>query len=103
MPMKDPLAGYHFFVEAGNVQGAFRECSGLGSESEVIEYKAADKSGQSLTRKIPGRIKWENIVLKRGITDDMAIWKWRKQVEDGKVEESRRNGSIVLYNQTNSE
>lgn len=100
---KDPLASYHFFVEAGDVQGAFRECSGLSSESEVIEDKTADKDGKSITRKIPGRIKYDNLTLKRGITDDLAIWKWRKQVEDGKVDESRRNGSVVLYDQANSE
>ena len=100
---KDPLVAFHFFVEAGDVQGAFRDCSGLGSESDVVEYKYADKDGKSLVRKVPGRTKWENIVLKRGITDDMNIWKWRKQVEDGQVESARRNGSVVLYDQSNKE
>ncbi|MDA8219097.1 MAG: phage tail protein [Dehalococcoidales bacterium] len=103
MPMKDPLVSFHFFVEAGDVQGAFRDCAGLGSESDIVEYKASDKDGNSVTRKVPGRVKWENIVLKRGITDDMAIWKWRKTIEEGKVESNRRNGSIVLYNQENTE
>jgi phage tail-like protein len=100
---RDALASYHFFIEAGDVQGAFRECAGLSTESEVIEDKTADKEGKSITRKIPGRIKYENITLKRGITDDMSIWKWRKQVEDGKVEEARRNGSVVMYDQANTE
>ena len=103
MPARDPLVAFHFFVEAGDVQGAFRDCTGLGSESDIVEYKASDKEGVSITRKVPGRTKWENIVLKRGITDDMAIWNWRKQVEEGKVETVRRNGSVVLYNQENTE
>lgn len=48
---------------------------------------------------IPGRLKWEQISLKRGITSSLDIWKWRKQVEDGDVEGSRRDGSIVMFNQ----
>lgn len=99
----DPLVSYHFFIDAGEVQGAFRECGGLTSESEVIEDTTADKDGKSLTRKLPGRIKYENITLKRGITNDMAIWEWRKEVEEGNIEQARRNGSVVLYDQANSE
>ena len=54
---------------------------------------------QEMVIKVPGRLKWENIVLKRGITSNMDIWKWRKQVEDGDVEGSRRDGSIVMFDQ----
>jgi len=49
--------------------------------------------------KLPGRLKWENITLKRGITSNLDIWDWRKQVEDGDVTGSRRDGSIVMYDQ----
>ena len=48
-------------------------------------------------------MKWNNITLKRGITDDMDMWKWRKLVEEGKVDEARKNGSIVLFNQHGKE
>ena len=33
----------------------------------------------------------------------MKLWEWRKQIEDGKVTDARKNGSIVLYDQGNSE
>ena len=33
--------------------------------------------------KIPGRLKWENIVCKRGITANMDMWKWRQDIVDG--------------------
>jgi phage tail-like protein len=49
--------------------------------------------------KIPGRLKWEDITLKRGITSNMDIWGWRKDVEDGNVESARRDGSIIMYDQ----
>ena len=99
----DPLVSYHFHVEIdGITQAQFRECGGLGSESQVVEYKEAAK-GVTVIRKQPGAIKWQDITLKRGVTDIMELWNWRKQVEQGKVDESRKNGSIVLYNQGNKE
>ena len=33
----------------------------------------------------------------------MDVWNWRKKVEEGKVEEARSNGSIIMYDQTNKE
>lgn len=100
----DPLVGFHYAVEIqGMVSGYFTECSGLGSEHEVIEHKVVDEQGNEVVMKIPGRLKWENVTLKRGITDNMDIWDWRKQVEDGDVESARANGSIVMFDQHLSE
>lgn len=96
----DPLLGFHFAVEVGGViSGYFTECSGLGSEHEVVEHKIVKKGGVPLTRKIPGRLKWGDITLKRGINTNMDIWDWRKQVEDGDVHKARQNGSITMYDQ----
>jgi len=100
----DPLVGFHYAVEIqGMVGGYFTECSGLGSEHEVIEHKVVDDQANEVVMKIPGRLKWENITLKRGITDNMDIWDWRKQVEDGDVEAARSNGSIVMFDQNLTE
>ncbi len=97
---KDPLVQFHYAIEIqGVINGYFTECSGLGSEHEVVEHKVVDSKGKEIVQKIPGRLKWENIVLKRGITDNLDIWDWRKKVEDGKVEEARKNGSIVMMDQ----
>jgi phage tail-like protein len=97
---EDPLVGFHFAVDIQDVvTGYFTECSGLGSENEVIEHKVVTEKGTEVVLKLPGRLKWENITLKRGITSSMDIWDWRKQVEEGKVEDARRDGSIVMYDQ----
>jgi phage tail-like protein len=97
---KDPLISAFFTIDfGGTVAGAFRECSGLGSENEVVEYKASGDKGKFIMKKVPGRMKWNNITLKRGITDTMDMWKWRGQVEEGKVEDARKNGSIVMHDQ----
>lgn len=104
MPDKDPIASFSFYVEVqGKLVGRFQEVSGLGSESEIIDYKASDKGGVELFHKVPGRLKWQDIVLKRGITDDMDLWDWRQEIEDGRIDTSRRNGSIVMYGQDSAE
>jgi len=101
---EDPLVGFHFAVEVqGMIAGYFTECSGLGSENEIIEHKVVNAKGVEVVMKIPGRLKWENIVLKRGITSNMDIWTWRKMVEDGNVSGARQNGSIVMYDQALAE
>lgn len=97
----DPLISFHFAIEVqGKVSGYFTEVGGLGSEHEVIEHKIVDTKGREIVQKIPGRMKWQDITLKRGITKEMDLWKWRKQVEDGDVEGARRNGSIVMFDQS---
>ncbi len=53
--------------------------------------------GEFIIKKIPGRMKWNNVTLKRGITDTMDMWKWRKLVEKGEIELARKNGSIVMF------
>lgn len=99
----DPLVGFNFGIEfSGIVEGYFTEAAGLGSESEVVEHKLS-KDGKEFVRKIPGRLKWGDVTLKRGITANMDFWKWRKQVEDGKVSEARKNGSIIMMDQEGAE
>jgi len=101
---EDPLVGFHFAIEVqGAIAGYFTECTGLGSENEIIEHKVVDVSGKEYTHKIPGRLKWENVTLKRGITSNLDVWDWRDMVVQGNVEAARKNGSIVMFNQQFSE
>lgn len=96
---KDSFLGAWFGIEfQGKITGAFRECSGLGSENEIVEDKSATANGKFVIKKIPGNLKVNNIQLKQGITDDMDMWQWRAQVEQGKVKDARKNGSLVLFN-----
>ena len=99
----DPIVGFNFGLElSGVIQGYFTEVSGLGSENEVIEHKIT-KEGKEIVRKIPGRLKWGDITLKRGVTANMDIYDWRKQVEDGLVDKARKSGSIIMYDQEGKE
>lgn len=97
---EDPLVSFHFMIDVqGEITGYFSEVSGLGSESEIIEQKVVNEKGIEIVKKIPGRLKWGDITLKRGITSNMDMWTWRQKVEEGKVNEARKNGSIVMFDQ----
>lgn len=101
---EDPLVAFNFMIEVQDqIKGFFTECSGLGSTTEVTEHLVVGKNGQQVVKKVPGRLKWDDIVLKRGVTSSMDIWDWRKMVEEGKVLEARKNGSIVMLDQTGTE
>jgi phage tail-like protein len=95
----DPLVSFNYSLEVSTLTGYFTEVSGLGSEHEVVEHKINDGKGHEMIRKIPGRMKWGDITLKRGITANMDAWTWRKQVEDGNVSSARQNGSIMMLDQ----
>ena len=100
MAERDPLVGFQYLIEvSGIISGYFTECSGLGSETELIEHKIINEKGNEEIRMLPGRLKWEQIKLKRGITDELDIWDWRKLVVEGKMEDARMNGSIIMLNQ----
>jgi phage tail-like protein len=95
---KDGLISSFFSLEVtGKLVGAFREVTNLGSENAVVEDKSRGPDGKYIIKKIPGTLKWTDITLKQGLTDNMDMWKWRKLVEDGKVTDARANGSIVMY------
>jgi len=93
----DPLLGFNFSLEVGGqVSGYFTEVSGIGSESEVIDHKVVDKDGRDVVQKIPGRLKWTDVTLKRGITSVMDVWDWREKVVNGDTAGARANGSIIM-------
>ena len=95
---KDGLISSFFSLEiTGKMVGAFREVTNLGSENAVVEDKSRGPDGKYIIRKIPGTLKWNDITLKQGLTDNMDMWKWRKLVEEGKVNDARANGSIIMY------
>jgi phage tail-like protein len=106
MPLEtgDVVAGYSFQVEIDGVTLAqFKEVSGISSEIQVIEHRENTKGGIPVMKKLPGHRKSGDISLKRGRTDDKALWDWHKKVQDGDIKGARKNGSIVLYDYAHGE
>ena len=96
----DPYRGYNFLVEIDGIsQAGFQEASGLDSSTPAIDYREGGDPNH--LRKIPGMNQFTAISLKRGMTDSDELWKWRQTVVDGKTQ--RRNGSIVLLDDTGTE
>jgi len=96
----DPYRGFNFLVEIdGITQAGFQEVSGLEASTDPVDYREGTDAIH--VRKLPGLNKYAAITLKRGITDSDELWKWRQTVIDGKAE--RRNGSIVLRNESGEE
>jgi len=88
---------YRFRVEIDGIErGAFRECSGLDTTQDPIEYRGGAD---------PGRTSWlgrrATIVLKMGISDDAELWEWRRAASDGRA--VRKNGTIIMLNEAGDE
>src|SRR5215471_17767779 len=82
----DPFGAFNFLVEIpGVTKGGFSEVSGLAAEVAAIEYQEGGDN-QHTVRKLPGLAKCPNIVLKRGFTADLSLWKWFKSVVDGQAQ-----------------
>lgn len=105
MPIgEDAIAGYTFKIEIdGQVIAQFKEVSGMSAECQVIEHRENNISGKEVIKMLPGQKKWGPITLKRGKTDNKVIWLWQKLVMDGKIDEARKNFSIVLYDYAGGE
>jgi phage tail-like protein len=90
----DPYRNFNFVVEIeGMTSSAFSEVVLPASSADVVEYRAGG-DGTAGARKLPGRVRYGNVVLRRGITQSNELWDWWDALRSGQVE--RRNGSIVL-------
>ena len=59
--MPDLLTTFQFVLEVDGIEMAsFRKCSGVESETEIIEYKEATKEGKMIIRKVGGAMKWSD-------------------------------------------
>ncbi|MHC4677196.1 MAG: phage tail protein [Planctomycetota bacterium] len=93
-PISDPVE--FRLVADRDIMGAFIECSGIGSATEIVEFREGTSTGVS--RKVAGAVKWHDIILTRRVSPDMAMWRWRKSVEDGQSNEAIVNGRILAIN-----
>ena len=90
----DPYMGYNFWVEwDGIIHAGFSECTGLSATRAAGEYR--EGTDKALTkRRLTGLNTYNNITLKRGVTDNKELWEWHKKLVDGDAD--RRNVSIIL-------
>ncbi|MCU0567170.1 MAG: phage tail protein [Oculatellaceae cyanobacterium Prado106] len=108
------------------IDGYFMECSGFQHTQKVIEFTEvtpqrwgkssaagsptgttggtggtpAATAGRIVGYKIPGNTSDSNITLKRGITLSPSMWNWLQAVETGNWSTQRRDGDLVVYDQS---
>ena len=94
----DPSPSFRFHVEIQGVQVArFSECSGLEFEQETFDYKEGGLN--SRLHRLPGRFKFTNVTLKKGIaTDGSTLWDWVQKTVKGQIEP--HTVTVTLYDLT---
>lgn len=102
---RDPVTTFGFAVELEKLgsMGMFQQVSGLNNEQPVTEFNHTTASGKNYLQKLPGAVTFSDIVLKRAISEDKKAWDWRQSVIDGKIKDSRVNGSVVAFDYDNNE
>jgi phage tail-like protein len=94
MPDVTPYRNSNFLVQVdGLPEVSFKDVVIPASRITVVEYREGS-DGLSATRKIPGRAATGNVVLRRGIDQNLALWNWFAEVRNGEIQ--RRSIVIVL-------
>ncbi|MGE3857529.1 MAG: phage tail protein [Dehalococcoidia bacterium] len=99
-----PWAGQFVFSVDGVQIGHFMEVSGL---SATIADEKIEEGGQNqYVLRVPGRMTWPNLVLKRGVTSSDALFEWfQRSSGDGFTGQqsriTRRTGHLTLLGARN--
>ena len=83
----DPYTNYNYVVDLGtgdpaSVQAGFTEIVLPDMTIDVIEYRNGNER-ESNTRKLPGRVHFGNLILRRGVIGALDLYQWIDQVRDG--------------------
>lgn len=98
-----PYGNYNFLVsfDGEEAQGGFAEVVLPEVSIDVIEYRAGNDA-ESATRKLPGRAKYSNVVLKRGVVGALDLYRWLSDVRNGNAG-AFRHVAIRLQNEDRSD
>lgn len=94
-----PYPNFNFLVDLGTgktdgPEAGFEEVVLPEMSVDVIEYRNGnDKTND--TRKITGRARYGNAILRRGVCGSLALYQWYNQIRNGEVNVSR-NVTIQL-------
>jgi phage tail-like protein len=69
-----PVGSRFLFTVDGVEIGVFNEVSGLELKVAVEEFQEGGENG--FVHQLPGRLSWPHVVLKKGVTDSDALFKW---------------------------
>jgi phage tail-like protein len=96
---------FNFLVDLGTgttdgPQAGFQECSNVGMEVTVAEYRNGNERENSV-RKITGLNKATDVTLKRGVIGALNLYQWLDQIRNGD-QNAHRTVIIQLQNEDHS-
>lgn len=94
----DPYRNFRFRVELDGIEtAAFSDATVPDSSTDAVDYReGTDPTHQ---RKLSGLTKFGNVTLKKGITDNLDLYDWRKTVEQTGAVTARKNVSLILVDE----
>ncbi len=97
-----PYVQFNFLVDlgTGNTDGpeaGFQECSGIGMEVTVSEYRTGNAKENSVM-KITGMNKSTDITLKRGVIGSLNLYQWLNDIRNGD-QKALRTVTVQLQNE----
>ena len=99
-PRDRPYAQFNFQVDLGignAVDGGFQECSNIGMEVTVAEYRNGNEKENSV-RKITGLNKATDVTLKRGVIGSLNLYQWLNDIRNGN-QAAYRTVNVHLQNE----
>lgn len=94
----DPYRNFRFKVEIGGIKTAsFAEATIPDTTTDAVDYR--EGTDLPYQRKLSGLTKYGSITLKKGLTDSMELYEWRKLVEDSGAIKARKSISLVLVDE----
>jgi phage tail-like protein len=102
----DPYKNFKFRVKwDGRYVAGVSKVSALKRTTEIVEHR--EGGDPSMSRKSPGRSKYEAITLERGVTHDLEFERWANKVwnfgsglgSEVSLKDFRKNVIIELYNE----
>lgn len=93
------ITANRFYIEIGSeIQACFSECSGINVTIDKDIYLEGGVNNEQ--RIFLKQTKFNDVTLKRGMTNDGSFWQWISQVlESNTTPKKRLNITIMVFNQ----
>jgi len=95
-------ATFRYAVEIDGISEAiFSECTLPPLEVETHDQKEGGYN--TGVHQLPGRVRPGKVTLKKGVSSSPELMHWYRDVVNGKISDSERNMSIVMYDSQHEE
>lgn len=94
----DPYRNFRFRVVIDGIQVAsFADATIPDTSSDAVDYREGTDAPHS--RKLSGQTKFGNVSLKKGLSDNMDLYNWRKAIEQKGALANRKSLSLILIDE----